>query len=137
LPQEAQSSLEKWLSPPAAAQVRAEQAPPWPADDEETSPLAEPNPRVWQTYSAERAERARHLQKLALALRAAPENRTLATEVLQTLHILHLAARVAGDEKARLQIAQLKTRLLSALDDIAGWPWPQIEALVAGLTNVA
>lgn len=84
------AGLQHWLTPPAS-QTKAEQEPAWPLDDD--PPPSESNPRVWQTFRAELADRARNLKKLCERVVGEPDS-SLYQETFRTLHTIKSAAMV-------------------------------------------
>ncbi len=89
--------------------MRAEQAPIWEVEEEE-SPAVE-NPRLWQTYRAELSDRSRHFTRLLEQLAQSPGDAGVSQELLRTLHTIKSAALVVPIHEVARLTQVLETQL--------------------------
>lgn len=135
-------SLQNWLTPPgslvaaATLQIQDEQAPPWPTEDDETTP-AESNPRVWQAFRAELSDHSRRLQKVVQASESGVPHEDNRQDAMRVLHTIKSAAMVVpANEVARLTHA-IESLLEPERVATQGWPSESLTSFVAWLQRLA
>lgn len=134
------AGLQKWLTPaagdPKAAlqQVQAELSPAWEVE-EDNPPPSESNPRLWQTFRAELADRARHLRKLFDKAPGEPDAVTQ-QEVARTLHTIKSAAMVVPVGEVTHVTHRLENLIEPASQAKHGWPAAQLSNYVDWLDDL-
>lgn len=114
--------------------LQAEQAPIW--EVEEESPAAD-NPRLWQTYRIELADRSRHFARLLAQLSQSPDDAATGQELLRTLHIIRSAALVVPVPEVVRWTQMLETQLAPHASQPASWPMDRLATYGEWLQNVA
>jgi chemotaxis signal transduction protein len=133
-----EDSLKAWIQPGKATPVVAEQAPVWEVEGDESP--AELNPRLWQTYRTELADRSRHLGRLVQQWQETGAHPALVQELLRTLHTIEAASLIVPvNEVVRLtrlideQLQRHGAGGTTALADYVAW----LQNLAAPGSNVA
>lgn len=114
--------------------LQAEQAPIW--EVEEESPAVD-NPRLWQAYRIELADRSRHFARLLAQLSQSPGDVATGQELLRTLHIIRSAALVVPVPEVVRWTQVLETQLAPHASQPASWPMDQLATYGEWLQNVA
>ncbi len=130
-------SLKAWLQPAKNVVVPAvaEQSPTWEVDGDELP--SETNPRIWQTYRAELADRSRHLARQLQLLRDRPGTTTVCQEILRTLHTIKSAAMVVPVNEVTHLTHMLEGVLVASSNPEASWPLDTLEQFTDWLGELA
>lgn len=132
LPVPPADSLKTWLTPPGSQErprLNAEKEPDWPLEGDDDA--SEINPRVWQSFRAELADRLRHLAGLVRQVQQQGESEALRQEVFRALHIVQSAARVVPLAEVVCLTGLLAGQLEASR--LRGESWP-LDGLDAGIT---
>ncbi|HTN76094.1 MAG TPA: chemotaxis protein CheW, partial [Pirellulaceae bacterium] len=136
------TTLDRWIAPPAPAlstqlqQLTADLSPAWEVEEEPSPPATENNPRVWQTFRAELADRARHLRKL-LNNATTAQDESFRRELLRTLHTIKSAAMVVPVHEVTKVTHALESLLDTAHQTPSDWPLEAVQNYTQWLSTLA